>query len=183
MSKYHKPKDCDEVKEMSQNKATTGIYRIRPDGSSNFLVRCDMETLGGGWTVIQRRVSASDFFQDWTTYQIGFGSVDTNYWLGLQQIHNISTQGQYELLVFELGDVKSKYELTVDGYEGTAGDSLSHHSGQPFSTRDKDSDSYGGNCAEIYFGLREGPHLGDIQHILQVLDVSRDEDKKKATII
>ncbi|XP_052760931.1 tenascin-R-like [Mya arenaria] len=54
--------------------------------------------------------------------------------------------------VFELGNLKSKYELTVDGYEGTAGDSLSYHSGQPFSTYDRDNDAHSTNCAAVYKG-------------------------------
>ncbi|XP_052784317.1 fibrinogen-like protein A [Mya arenaria] len=153
---------------MGQYEAQTGVFRIRPDGTSSFPVRCDMETSGGGWTVIQRRISGSNFFKDWKTYQKGFGSLDTNFWLGLEQIHYISRQDRYELRVdmtkydgttkyayykvFKMGDLKSGYELTVDGYAGTAGDNLSHHNGQQFSTYDNDNDSYDGNCAEIFLG-------------------------------
>ncbi|WAR17884.1 FIBA-like protein [Mya arenaria] len=162
------PKDCADIKDTGQNEAKTGVYRIRPDGTSSFFVRCDMETLGGGWTVIQRRVSDSDFFKDWNTYQKGFGSLDTNFWLGLEQIHYISRQDRYELRVdmtkydgttkyacykvFELGDLTSGYKLTVDEYSGTAGDSLSYHNGQQFSTYDNDNDNRGANCAEVYVG-------------------------------
>ena len=35
---------------------------------------------------------------------------------------------------------------------GTAGDSLSNHRSQPFSTKDQDNDSHGSNCAVHYKG-------------------------------
>ena len=35
---------------------------------------------------------------------------------------------------------------------GTAGDSLSFHDGQPFSTKDQDNDPSIGNCASVYHG-------------------------------
>jgi len=35
---------------------------------------------------------------------------------------------------------------------GTAGDSLSYHGGQPFTTRDQDNDNYHSNCASLRHG-------------------------------
>lgn len=146
------------------------MYTIYPDpGKMGFQVRCDMNTTDGGWTVIQRRVSDSDFYKSWNEYQIGFGDLHENFWLGNQQIHLISTQGWYELRIdlvsmadeqayaayqsFSLGDVDSKYKLSVDGYNGTAGNSLDHHIGRRFSTKDRDNDDISdNNCAVRYMG-------------------------------
>ncbi|CAH3149320.1 unnamed protein product [Porites evermanni] len=40
----------------------------------------------------------------------------------------------------------------LGAYTGTAGDSLGLHRGMAFSTKDRDSDSYKGNCAQEFKG-------------------------------
>ncbi|XP_053383742.1 microfibril-associated glycoprotein 4-like [Mercenaria mercenaria] len=158
---YSKPRDCQDIQSYGHNE--TGIYTIYPEGALGFPVRCDMDTTSGAWTVIQRRVSASDFYKTWNEYQVGFGDLNENFWLGNQQIHMITKQGWYELRidltspdnekafatyqVFYTGDAKTGYELFVDGYKGTAGDSLAIHNGQKFTTKDRDNDIYRSNCA------------------------------------
>ncbi|XP_045175825.2 fibrinogen-like protein A [Mercenaria mercenaria] len=152
-------RDCQDVQRLGYD--TTGIYTIYPDGTIGFPVRCDMD---GGWTVIHRRVSESDFYKSWNDYQTGFGNLSNNFWLGNQQIHTITTRGWYQLRVdletvsgivayaeynvFSVGNVDSMYKLSVDGYSGNAGDSLANfHNGKKFSTKDRDNDEYSGSCA------------------------------------
>jgi hypothetical protein len=77
-----------------------GVYTINPDGLGSFQVRCDMQTDGGGWTVFQRRQDASvDFYRGWQDYKNGFGDLNGNFWLGLDEIHRLTKSGQNFLRV------------------------------------------------------------------------------------
>jgi ficolin len=54
---------------------------------------------------------------------------------------------------FAVGDAASGYLLTVSGFTGTAGDSMTPHNGYRFSTYDNDQDAAGSvNCALTYRG-------------------------------
>ncbi|KXJ06760.1 Angiopoietin-related protein 7 [Exaiptasia diaphana] len=53
---------------------------------------------------------------------------------------------------FAVASERAKYKLSLGSYKGTAGDSLSYHRGMAFSTKDRDNDKYGGNCAVVYKG-------------------------------
>ena len=129
-----------------------------------------METDGGGWTVFQRRQDGSvDFNRNWTDYKNGFGNLNGEFWLGLGKINRLTKKQSNTLRVdlgdfdgntkyvqcttFSVGNSTTEYTLTVGGYSGTAGDSLTRwHNGRKFSTRDNDNDNYSGNCAQHYPG-------------------------------
>ncbi|KAL3864321.1 hypothetical protein ACJMK2_006012, partial [Sinanodonta woodiana] len=163
-------RNCQEILRSGQH--ATGIYTIYPDDDSNGVsVRCDMDTDGGGWTVFQRRVDGSvNFDRLWTDYKSGFGNAATEYWLGLDSIHQLTSQGDVILRVdlitagppersayavysiFRVGDESSDYILTVDGYSGDAGDAMTYHNGMKFTTTDNDNDLYSDNCASVFHG-------------------------------
>ena len=162
--------DCEEILESGYTKS--GLYKITAGGDTDFTVFCDMNLLGGGWTVIQRRVSGSVAFdRKWRLYQNGFGDFTSNFWLGLNKIKRITDMKTYELYVglediyggtawalygsFSLGSEANHYKLQLSDYyaDSTAGDSLSDHSGQSFSTVDRDNDlSASVHCSETYRG-------------------------------
>ncbi|KAK7090637.1 hypothetical protein V1264_010405 [Littorina saxatilis] len=134
-------------------------------------VYCDQTTDNGGWIVFQRRMDASvDFFRGWTDYRNGFGDLEGNFWLGLDKLHRLTTSQRYELRVdlhlwnttkgsatyrgFYVEDVSHNFALRLDRFTGgNAGDSLSEHRGQQFSTKDRDHDTRDStNCAQKYHG-------------------------------
>ena len=130
-----------------------------------------METDGGGWTVFQRRVNGSvDFYRNWADYEEGFGYLDHEFWLGLSKIHRLTKGATCTLRVdlgdaqgnrayanystFSIGDSSTEYTLTIAGYSGTAGDSMTRHdlNGTKFSTKDNDNDNWSDNCATSWQG-------------------------------
>ena len=94
-----------------------------------------MTTSNGGWTVIQRRVVGSvNFYRKWVDYKKGFGNKLGEYWLGLDNIHALTSKGQFELLInmadfkgnnrfakynsFMVMNEANNYRLQVSGYSG-----------------------------------------------------------------
>uniref|UniRef100_A0A3Q3E0H0 Angiopoietin like 4 n=1 Tax=Labrus bergylta TaxID=56723 RepID=A0A3Q3E0H0_9LABR len=148
--------------------AASGVYTIQPQGSLPFNVLCEM-TSEGGWTVIQKRLDGSqNFNQLWESYRRGFGNLNGEFWLGLENIHSLSKQGQYVLQVEvsnSAGQQKSDYGFHLDGEDKmfalhlqTKSESqenimTSGASGVPFSTVDRDNDlAKDVNCAELLSG-------------------------------
>ncbi|KAK3514893.1 hypothetical protein QTP70_033821, partial [Hemibagrus guttatus] len=165
---YRHPKDCSQA--LLNGDTTSGLHTIylRGDESQPLQVYCDMNTDGGGWIVFVRRQSGKlDFFRNWRNYTAGFGDMNDEFWLGLSNLHKITSFGQYELRVdlrdkgeqayaqyekFSVSEPRSRYKVHVGGYSGTAGDSMTYHNGRPFSTYDHDNDIAVTNCALSYKG-------------------------------
>ena len=127
-----------------------------------------METDGGGWTVFQRRIDGSqNFYLYWRNYDLGFGKLDQEFWLGLNKIHRLTKSSSSlrvdledfdgnkrfaKYSVFSVGNALTQYKLKVGTYSGNAGNGLGWHNGMKFSTRDRDNDVSSGKCARSYKG-------------------------------
>ncbi|XP_076009244.1 fibrinogen-like 2a [Genypterus blacodes] len=166
------PRDCSDYNVLQERK--NGVYRVTPDPrNGTFEVFCDMESFGGGWTVIQKRLDGSvSFNRTWAEYKKGFGNLRGEFWLGNDHIH-LLTKGKDMVLRIELEDFEGvreyakfdqfyvaneylRYRLSVSGYSGTAGNAISfnkhfNHDQKFFSTPDRDNDMYpSGNCGAYY---------------------------------
>ena len=165
------PRDCSDLPAGSVSGVHTLQLELR--GTVPVPAFCDLETDGGNWTVFQRRADVKpreNFYRGWAAYQEGFGELDEEFWWGLNNIWAMTSlrDRQYELRIdledfeggkrhaiyhnFRVASESDGYRLTVTGYAGDAGDSLKHHIGSRFSTKDKDLDSYSGHCAQSYKG-------------------------------
>ncbi|CAM5102654.1 unnamed protein product [Natator depressus] len=104
-------KNCKEL--LARGIHMSGWYTIYPSDCKGMTVLCDMHTDGGGWIVFQRRVDGSvDFYRDWNTYKRGFGSQLSEFWLGNDNIHLLTSLGPNELRV-DLRDFDNKYEFAI----------------------------------------------------------------------
>ena len=158
----------------------SGIYNIRylaeqspfnPYTYSHIEARCDMETDGGGWLVIQRRLpnGTVNFTRDWSDYENGFGDLNGKFWYGLRNIHALTSRDDVELRIdmvladngselswtyqtFRVAGATDKYRLTIGGGKGSGWDAMEFSNGQQFSTYDKDNDNNSGSCSFIFQG-------------------------------
>ncbi|XP_004638762.2 fibrinogen alpha chain [Octodon degus] len=143
-AKARPSRDCGDVLQTHPSGAQSGIFSIKPPGSSKiFSVYCDQETALGGWLLIQQRVDGSlNFNRTWQDYKRGFGNLngrgEGEFWLGNDRLHLLTRQGS--VLRVELEDWAGKgafaeyrlrvgseaegYALEVSSYQGTAGDAL-----------------------------------------------------------
>lgn len=146
---------------------TPGVHQLSVSCSSTFDVLCDSTAAGPGWTVVQQRVDGrEDFFRDWATYRAGFGSLDGDFFLGLERIYRLTVAQPHELHIhiesfdgavhaarydhFQLAGEEDQYRLIHLGhFSGNASeDRLSLSKGQKFSTFDRDNDQWAGDsCA------------------------------------
>ncbi|GIY05084.1 techylectin-5A [Caerostris darwini] len=157
-----KPMDCAEVLHSGRNKS--GVYTVWPKSrvaeDKPLDVYCDMDTNGGGWTVIQRRGdfqrSQDYFFKDWASYKKGFGDNEKDFWLGNDNIFSLSNQRLYSIR-FDLKavDGEKRYALYdtfwIDD-ENNKDSMIITHNNHKFSTKDQDNDVYGDNCAQSFKG-------------------------------
>ena len=121
--------------------------------------------------VFQRRMDGTeDFYRGWDDYVKGFGDLNGDFWLGLNKIHRLTNGSGVSAVLrvdledfeedkryakystFQVLDSSRKYQLSISGYSGDAGDSLGIHDGMNFTTKDQDNDMVEGSCALSYKG-------------------------------
>ncbi|XP_036379264.1 angiopoietin-related protein 5 [Megalops cyprinoides] len=167
-------RDCSDIKETMDAvaKIPSGIYIIQPEDTDYaFEVFCEMDYMGGGWTVIQRRTDGlTDFKRAWTDYTDGFGHLPGEHWLGLRKVFSIVNQKNthFQLHIalvsqddtnsyasyddFRIDDETKFFAIHLGRYAGSAGDAFRGYSQEqnqdtaPFSTSDIDNDGCSPLC-------------------------------------
>ncbi|XP_041566608.1 fibrinogen-like protein 1 [Drosophila elegans] len=142
--------------------------RLKLDEMEPFKVSCSSSP--HGWTVIQRRIDGSEnFHRNWDDYKKGFGNVKGEFFIGLENLHQMTKAGHHELYIklgkvdgstsyahyddFKIGSEDELYELKSIGiYSGEAGDSLKFNKNKKFSTFDRDNDEWYANLADLENG-------------------------------
>ncbi|KAH8390877.1 hypothetical protein KR215_001305 [Drosophila sulfurigaster] len=131
-------------------------------------VLCNSQIAGPGWIVIQQRVGGNEsFHRDWATYREGFGSMDSDFFLGLEKIHRLTNLRRHELYLhlvtrddnkfyaryddFKISDEHTGYALSLGEFEGNIKHIFSDYPHLEFTTFDRDNvnDSLF-NCAILY---------------------------------
>ena len=119
--------------------------------------------------MFQRRMNGTqNFYLDWIDYVRGFGDMNGEFWLGLHHLYRLTASSSHlrvdladfdnvvkysKYTTFRVADSATNFRLTVSGYSGTAGDSLSYCNTRYFSTKDRDNDgSSSKHCAETNKG-------------------------------
>uniref|UniRef100_A0A1A9WDX2 Fibrinogen C-terminal domain-containing protein n=1 Tax=Glossina brevipalpis TaxID=37001 RepID=A0A1A9WDX2_9MUSC len=160
------PRDCSEVSHSSQPN-DDGLFLIAPSGQPHhpMLAHCSDD----GWTSIQRRYDGSaDFNRSWEDYANGFGSPAGEFWIGNEQLHQLTLNNCTRLRVlmqdiydnvwlaeynqFYISSRMDGYRLHIGDYSGNASDALDYQQGMQFSAIDVDRDISQTHCAANYEG-------------------------------
>ena len=114
-----RPRHCKDL--LDSGDSGSGLRQVYPYPGQPYhfvTVYCDHTVDGGGWTVFQRRSNAAtrqDFYRTWVEYQLGFGDLEGEFWLGLDQLHiltsTIMQQLRVDLTDYEGGEVWAKYDF------------------------------------------------------------------------
>ncbi|XP_057311834.1 fibrinogen-like protein A [Hydractinia symbiolongicarpus] len=158
-------RDCKDVYDAGFT--NDGIYQVIIN-NKRVHVLCDMNYLGGGWTVILKRFDGSlNFKRNWDAFKFGFGNLTSEFWFGNLPIQDLTEQQENEI-VFILKTFASEepyyafydkfhlqgvnFTLKVGSYVAhfgqlQAGDSLYYHNNTQFATHDRDNDHF---CASFY---------------------------------
>ncbi|XP_019726134.1 angiopoietin-2a [Hippocampus comes] len=161
--------DCAAIFKSGNTKS--GVYTLTlPNTTVEVKAFCDMETEGGGWTILQKRFDGSvDFHRTWQEYKKGFGDPSGEFWLGNEFVFRLTSQHAYSLRIqlsdwegnsafsqydqFSLDGEGQNYRIHLKGYSGTAGKISSiGQPGSDFSTKDADNDKCVCKCSQLTTG-------------------------------
>ncbi|XP_012264272.2 uncharacterized protein LOC105690770 isoform X2 [Athalia rosae] len=168
------PRSVEEIVEVDERNCESleksgrpsGVFKlghtrdINAAGRDFYTRNCDLQTSGGGWTIVQQRGGVwggvENFTKSWEEYSQGFGNLNKEFWFGNEYIHRLTYETDVVLRVeledwngvtawaeystFRVDAEGDDYRIWISGYEGNATDAFGAHDGTPFSTVDRDND-------------------------------------------
>nr|XP_022294554.1 fibrinogen C domain-containing protein 1-like [Crassostrea virginica] len=159
---YEGCSDCDCVASSSN---VSGVYTITLEGAP-LDVQCVFKDELAYTVIMDRNDGSVDFYRTYAEYENGFGTPSTETWIGNKYIHLLTAAGNTvlrfefedymaatryaEYSSFHVDSASTNYLMTVSGYSGDAGDSMSFHNNASFSAKDADHDTNARNCAVKY---------------------------------
>ncbi|XP_033985127.1 fibrinogen gamma chain [Trematomus bernacchii] len=170
--------DCQDI--ANKGATTSGLYYVKPaTATEQFLVYCEIDSFGRGFTVIQRRRDGSvDFKKDWVQYKEGFGYLSpddtTEFWLGLEKMHLLTattimpTVLRIELVDWEGNKKYADYTMfkvnpEIDMYRLTYGYYFGGDAGDAFGGFD-----FGDDPSDKFYTSHNG---------MQFSSIDKDNDK------
>ncbi len=137
--------------------------------NENESIRVFCEMHKGGWTRVMSKInnSMTAFNKSMQEYTNGFGEFESNNWLGLNSLRQLTNQQQMTLRIELSNDIADSYMIEYDSFligpasekfklmvgkkvSGSLEDKLSYHNGREFSTYDKFSTII--HCGRDYNG-------------------------------
>ncbi|XP_068142286.1 fibrinogen-like protein A [Drosophila tropicalis] len=148
---------------------SSGIHKIKVPGLEPFNALCNADIQGGGWIVIHKRFDRSESFnRRWSDFSHGFGQINGEFFIGLEQLHRITNSERYELRLhltdfdgtvdfasynnFSIANASNDYALeSLGDFLGTIDNRMQFVLNGKFSTFDHDTDAFDAfNCALNY---------------------------------
>ena len=163
------PRNCYEIYKRD-NVLEDGVYEIYVSSEQKIQVFCEMKK--GGWTRIMNRVDQSKYFNKyWHDYKTGFGKIESNYWMGIENMRSIigaqqmwlriemsGTGGEDYFLIydyFSIGSERRAYSLELGkNVDGNTFDSFTDQNLASFSTFDTNNKIVETRdlCPKTYYG-------------------------------
>uniref|UniRef100_A0AAZ1XEP8 Fibrinogen C-terminal domain-containing protein n=1 Tax=Oreochromis aureus TaxID=47969 RepID=A0AAZ1XEP8_OREAU len=153
-TKLIQPRDCSDIRRQNRSQSS-GVYTIYPLGERSAVEV--QSTLSGTLVLVtkKRMDGTVNFYRPWDEYKMGFALYQTQkceLLVDMEDFEGKKVFARYSS--FKVDAECDGYKLTVTGFkDGGAGDALqSFHSGQKFTTFDKDQDNADENCAKSHLG-------------------------------
>jgi ficolin len=159
------PQNCYDISVLYPN-AMDGMYTIKP-WTTSIQVYCDMNR-GGYTTFVRRVVGGVSFDTVYSAYVAGFGNINGDHWLGLNNINTLALAPTFSELRIDFSIGTSNYYRVYQNFfvDTSASNYVMKYSGgkygnvcdafatvdpsdKAFSTTDK---SFAGTCPTTYRG-------------------------------